>query len=197
MENTHSIIRAQTRRCNSASQLEKNVKAVFLGKEKQLDFRNNFGHARGFYFSQNQLKNLKTNCAGHLSNILQSIANNPSNKASLQFNNSKRKHVIKKAVMPDLFGQNLMTETIPQLGFQSKTPPSEDVKCDLPNCPITNEHQSWSVFQRCGHSFHDCCVDENYCPICKQFLDRKIQDLVKTIQDCIFDEHPTEQQRML
>ena len=165
--------------------LKKKVKAVFLGKEKQLDLRNNFGHARGFYFSQNQMKNLKTNCVGHLSNILQSIANNPS-KASLQFNNSKQKNVIKKAVMPDLFGQQ---ETILSLGFQSKTPPSEDVKCDLPNCPITNEHQpyAWSVFQECGHSFHDCCVDENYCPICKQFLDRKIQDLVKTLQHCIFD----------
>jgi hypothetical protein len=89
--------------------------------------------------------------------------------------------------MPDLFGTTVMTETVLPLGFQSKTLPSEDVKCDLPNCSITDEQQPWSIFKGCGHSFHDCCVDDNYCPICKQFLNRKIQELGKTIQDGIFD----------
>ena len=184
VENTHSIIRAQTRHCDSASQLEKKVKAIFQGKEKQSDFRNSFGRAQEPYFSHNELKNLKTNCAGHLSSVLQSIAKNPS-KSSVQYNNGKQ--ITKKAVIPDLFGTNVMTETVLPLGFQSKTPPSEDVKCDLPNCIITDEQQPWSIFQGCGHSFHDCCVDDNFCPICKQFLDGKIQDLGKTIQDGIFD----------
>ena len=89
--------------------------------------------------------------------------------------------------MPDLFGTTVMTETVLPLGFQSKTLTSEDVKCDLPNCSITDEQQPWSIFKGCGHSFHDCCVDDNYCPICKQFLNRKIQELGKTIQDGIFD----------
>ena len=184
VENTHSVIRAQTRHCDSASQLQKKVKAIFQGKEKQADFRNNFGHTQESYFSQNQLKNLKTNCAAHLSNILQSIASNPC-KSSVQCNNGKK--ITKKAVMPDLFGTTVMTETVLPLGFQSKTLPSEDVKCDLPNCSITDEQQPWSIFKGCGHSFHDCCVDDNYCPICKQFLNRKIQELGKTIQDGIFD----------
>lgn len=184
VENAHSIIRAQTRHSDTANQLKKKVKAIFQGKEKQSEFRNKFGHEQKSYFSQNQLKNLKTNCARHLSNILQSIADNPS-KSSVQCNNGKK--TTKKAVLPDLFGLNVMTETVLPLGFQSNTPPSEEVKCDMPHCPITDEQQQWTILQGCGHSFHDCCIDEHYCPICKQFLDEKIHDLGKAIQDGIFD----------
>jgi hypothetical protein len=85
-----------------------------------------------------------------------------------------------------MFGTNVMPQTVLPLGFQSKISISEDAKCDLPNCQITDNHQPWTILRGCGHSFHECCIDEYYCPICKQFLDEKVKDLGKTIQDGIF-----------
>jgi hypothetical protein len=78
-----------------------------------------------------------------------------------------------------MFGTNVMPQTVLPLGFQSKISISEDAQCDLTNCQITDNHQPWTILRGCGHSFHECCIDEYYCPICKQFLDEKVKDLGK------------------
>ena len=73
VENAHSIIRAQIRHCDSAEQLQRKVKSIFQSKEKQADFRDNFTQAQESYFSQNQLKALKTKSVGHLFAVIQSM----------------------------------------------------------------------------------------------------------------------------
>ena len=63
VENTHSILRAQTKSSDSADQLRKKAKTIFQSKEKQCNFRSFFTAPKQFSFSQNQLQFLKVKCA--------------------------------------------------------------------------------------------------------------------------------------
>ena len=42
MENTHSIIRSQTKPADTAAKIQKRVKGIFQSKSKQANFRLNF-----------------------------------------------------------------------------------------------------------------------------------------------------------
>ena len=45
-ENTHSIIRAQTKPSDTASKLQQRAKSIFQSKAKQTNFRSTFTHAK-------------------------------------------------------------------------------------------------------------------------------------------------------
>jgi hypothetical protein len=77
-----------------------------------------------------------------LSDILGRIGHNPS---SSYVQHKSGKKTATKPVLPDMFAANVMPETVLPLGFQSKTPPSEDANGDLPNCQITDEYQHWTT----------------------------------------------------
>ena len=53
VENTHSIIRAQTQPCDTAETLRQRAKRIFRSKSKQVHFRSNFTPPKQFSFSQN------------------------------------------------------------------------------------------------------------------------------------------------
>ena len=59
VENTHSILRAQTKPSDSADELRKKAKQIFASKEEQATFRSAFTSTSRFSFSQNQLQVLK------------------------------------------------------------------------------------------------------------------------------------------
>lgn len=185
VENTHSIIRAQTRHCDSAQQLNRKVKAIFQSKEKQSQFRSNFSTPKEYSFSQNQLKYLKFNCATLLTNVIKSIANNLINSSIVYKCQKKGTMTVH---LPQIFGNIAMTETVLPLGFHGKTPPEQEVQCDLPTCQIGDENEEWAILHGCGHSFHSICIgDNNSCPLCTEFLNEKVKQLGKTIQDGIVD----------
>lgn len=69
VENTHSILRAQTSPTDTADQLRKKSKTIFQSKEQQSNLRSFFTAPRQFSFSQNKLQFLEVKCAQLLSTM--------------------------------------------------------------------------------------------------------------------------------
>lgn len=76
VENTHSIIRAQTRHSDTAAQLVNKVKSIFVSKTKQANFHLNFTPPKHFAFSHGQLKYLKLKSSEFLTTTLEEIIKN-------------------------------------------------------------------------------------------------------------------------
>ena len=77
VENTHRILRAQTKPSDSADELRNKAKEIFQSKEQQATFRSAFTSPSQFSFSQNQLQFLKVKCAQVISSMLKRIATTP------------------------------------------------------------------------------------------------------------------------
>ena len=77
VENTHSILRAQTKPSDTADELRKKAKAIFQSKEKQSNFRSFFTSPKQFSFSHNKLQFLKAKCAKVLTVMVKKIAQAP------------------------------------------------------------------------------------------------------------------------
>ena len=77
VENTHSILRAQTKPSDNADQLRQRAKIIFQSKEKQSNFRSYFTAPKHFSFSQNQLQFLKVKCAQVIFSILKQLSQKP------------------------------------------------------------------------------------------------------------------------
>ena len=176
VENTHSIIRAQTKHSDTALLLTRKVKSMFQSKAKQMHFRSIFTPPKHFSFSHGQLKYLKLKCARFLADILAAVRNNPSHTSFHFSMNKKRKKIT--VIMPEVFGKKRMDDVILPLGFHGERPPDEDMHCDLPGCK--EERGEWSILQGCWHSFHDKCLQNlSHCPLCKKLLESKIDELGK------------------
>ena len=184
VENTHSVIRAQTKHSDTAAILTRKVKSIFQSKAKQVNFRSIFTPPKQFSFSHGQLKYLKLKCSGFLANVLSGIRNNPSNTT---FHLSKKKNQRKLTVtMPEVFGKKQMNEIVLPLGYHGERPPDEDMKCDLPSCKVKSGESS--ILQGCWHSFHDECLGGlTHCSLCKKTLEKKIDELGKVAKDGIFN----------
>jgi len=108
VENTHSILRAQTKSSDSASQLSQKAKSIFESKSRQTNFRSVFTPPKNFSFSQSQLQFLKAKCAKFLTTIIEAIVKNP---WSSEFVNNK------KVVLPNVFGKDPVKMTVLPLGY--------------------------------------------------------------------------------
>ena len=65
--------------------------------------------------------------------------------------------------------------------------PEVGCRCDISSCQVHAE--PWELFEGCGHSFHNICLQETgSCPLCKQFLSQKVQELGSVARDAIL--HP-------
>ena len=131
VENTHSIIRAQTRHSDTATQLVNKVKSIFVSKTKQANFRLNFTPPKHVSFSHGQLKYLKLKSSQFLTATLEEIIKDQS---STTLHYPKKKDGKVQVIMPHLFGNKIMKENILPMSFLSDTPPNENTKCDLPAC---------------------------------------------------------------
>ena len=183
VENTHSVIRAQTQPSDTADKLQQRAKSIFQSKTKQANFRSNFTPPKQFSFSQQQLKYLKVRCAEFLTNIF--IVINEHIGCASTFIRRKTRYVH----LPHIFGQAEVKSTALPLGFSAKQEPNQDCICDLHLCNVNDSNEPWKIFQGCWHSFHVKCLnDTNFCPICHGFLQTKLRELGKTAQDAIL--HP-------
>ena len=124
VENTHSILRAQTKSSDTAEQLTNKAKSIFQSKERQANFRSHFTPPKLFTFSQGQLKLLKAKCAKFLVNVLKKIHNKPQS-ASLLYNSKGNPHTPTHVILPDLFGNEPVKSTVLPLGYQGEHIPDE------------------------------------------------------------------------
>ena len=120
LENTHSIIRAQTRHSDIRAQTRHS-------KTKQANFRLNFTPPKHFAFSHGQLKYLKLKSSEFLTTTLEEIIKNQS---STTLHYPKKKNGKVKVTMPQLFGNKMMKENILPMSFLSDTPSNENTKCE-------------------------------------------------------------------
>ena len=109
VENTHRIIRAQTKPSDTAEQLKKKAKSIFQSKAKQENFRASYTLPKSFSFSHNQLKYLKVKCAEALCVIFESISQ-CIGKGSF----FSKTHV----TLPTFFQKNLVKTIVLPLGYQ-------------------------------------------------------------------------------
>ena len=83
--------------------------------------------------------------------------------------------------------------TILPLGYHCNIKPDNTKNCDLPGCNISTPNESWSILTRCFHSFHCKCLDESTsCPLCKDFLQKKVQELGEIAKEAILHPHATD-----
>ena len=142
----HSIIRAQTRHSDTATQLVNKVKSIFVSKTKQANFRQNFTPTKHFSFSHGQLKYLKLKSSQFLTATLEEIIKDQSTPL-LYF--PKKKEGKAQVVMPHLFGNKTMKENILPMSFLSDNPSNENTKCDLPACKVDDDSEDWFVLTGC------------------------------------------------
>ena len=184
MENTHSILRAQTKPSDNADQLRQRAKIIFQSKEKQSNFRSYFTAPKDFSFSQNQLQFLKVKCAQVLFSILKQLSQKPG-EASIT---SKGRNMYVK--LPAMCPNDLMKTNVLPLGCQCAVQLDSTKTCDIPGCQITCVlDENWVLFNGCFHSFHKVCLKESTsCPLCQQFLHKKVWELGNIAKQAIL--HP-------
>ncbi len=180
VENTHSILRAQTKPSDTAEKLTNRAKSIFESKERQANFRSIFTPPKQFSFSQQQLQFLKAKCAQFLTNILSLIHSKPGSASMTK--EKKTRYVC----LPDVFGIIKMKYIVLPLGFNSTTVPNENCRCDNKSCTVNNPNESWQLFQGCWHSFHKTCLNgTSCCPLCKKLLTHKVQELGLVAKEAI------------
>ena len=183
VENTHSILRAQTKSSDSADQLRKKAKTIFQSKEKQCNFRSFFTAPKQFSFSHNQLQFLKVKCAQLLSSIFKQLSQTPGQSS---FSSEGRSRYV---TLPAVCSNNPMKTNVLPLGFHCVIKPDPTKTCDLPECEISEPDEEWVLFNGCFHSFHNVCIKESTsCPLCRHFLQQKVKELSKIAKQAIL--HP-------
>ena len=161
VENTHSILRAQTKPSDSADELRNKAKQIFESKEQQATFRSAFTSPSQFSFSQNQLQFLKVKCAQVLSSMLTRIATTPGQSSFSTKGNSTT-----QVKFPTICANNPIKSTALPLGYQGKVKPDATKQCDLPECTVSSQNDDWTVLTGCFHSFHNTCLNGlNSCPL--------------------------------
>ena len=147
-----------------------------------MNFRSTFTPSKQFTFSLQQLQFLKTKCAQFLTTIISKIHSHPEPVSKTV------KKRTKYVCLPDLFGPVDMRYTVLPLSYHSSVEPEEGCRCDISSCQVENDAEPWELFEGCGHSFHNICLQETGCPLCKQFLSQKVQELGSVARDAIL--HP-------
>ncbi|KAJ7377771.1 hypothetical protein OS493_026907 [Desmophyllum pertusum] len=187
VENTHSILRAQTKSSDTADQLRKKAKSIFQSKDKQSNFRSFFTAPKQFSFSHNQLQFLKVRCAQLLSSMLKKISQSPG-QSSFSSRNRSSKSAPSHVTLPTMCSNNPMKTSVLPLGYHGEFKPDQTRKCDLPECQISSKDEDWTLLDGCFHSFHIACLNKSTsCPLCREFLQKKVKDLSEIAQQAILN----------
>ncbi|KAL9975508.1 hypothetical protein ACROYT_G012677 [Oculina patagonica] len=188
VENTHSILRSQTKDYDTPDDLRKKAKSIFQSKEKQSHFRSFFTAPKQFSFSHNQLQFLKVKCAQLLSTMFRKISQGPGQSrfsSQSRSSTSAPTHVTLPTMAPN---SSMKTNVLP-LGYHADIKPDPTKKCDLPECNMSTQEENWTILHGCCHSFHDrCLAGSTSCPLCKDFLKQKVNELGEIAKQAIL--HP-------
>ena len=181
VENTHGVIRAQTRHSETATQLVNKVKSIIVSKTKQTNFHSHFTPPKHFSFSHGQLKYLKLKSSEFLTATLQEITKN---QLCTTLHYPKKKDGKVKVTKAQFFGNNMKGNILP-VSFLSETPSNENTKCDLPACQVDDDNEDRSVLTGCWHSFHNVCMENLTCPLCKKAINQKVEELGNIAKEAI------------
>ena len=187
VENTHSILRAQTNSSDTAADLTKKAKSSFQSKVKQSNFRSYFTPPKQFSFSHDQLRYLKVRCAQTLSSLIIKLSSSPG--SSMFCNRNAKVHDCTHILLPNLCSDTPMKTKVLPLGFNTSIKPEANKRCDLPGCLHSGEE--WKILNGCWHSFHAACLEGfTGCPLCKEYLKEKIKQLGEIAKDAILTPTP-------
>ena len=178
VENTHSILRAQTKPYYSVEQLVQKSKSIFASKSEQHNFRSAFTPPQYYSFASKQLNSLKVKAATILKCI---FVDKSKNLCNGNFD-----------VDSQLWGSEAIPRHCLPLGFHAKIVPNSNKHCDLPGCTANDTSKPWKGFDGCWYAFHESCVDGKVtCPICKLNIRKEITRLAsvakKAVSNPLFD----------
>ena len=192
VENTHSILRAQTKPSDTADELRKKANAIFQSKEKQSNFKSFFTSPKQFSFSHNQLQFLKVKCTKVLTDTVKKNCTGPGRGFFFYVQRQENYwscDISDPPCVPTYQPRPpfcLLDTTVISSLTTTK-------KCDLPGCNISTPNESWPILTGCFHSFHCKCLDESTsCPLCKDFLQTKVQELGEIAKEAILHPHATD-----
>ena len=118
VENFHSVLRARTNETDTAEQIRKKAKEIDNCKKELHEFQSSFVPPRKFNFSKKRIDNLKARAAEFLVNRFEAIHSNPG-MASQQPRQFRQRKIITKWLLPNLFGNQVVTNKVLPLGFSS------------------------------------------------------------------------------
>ena len=163
----------------------KKAKAIFQSKEKQSNFRSFFTSPKQFSFSHNQLQFLKVKCAKVLTDMLKKNCTGPGRGFFFYVQRQENWSCnISHHVFQHISQDHHSVSWIP-LWYQAW----QQQKMWLTRV----QNESWSILTGCFHSFHCKCLDESTsCPLFKDFLKKKVQELGEIAKEAILHPHATD-----
>ena len=115
VENFHSVLRARTHETDNAAQIQEKAKEIDACKDEMKEFQSSFVPPRKFNFSRKRVDTLKARAAEFLVSKFEAIHSQPG-RASRQ---PRQKKDLTKWLLPNLFGDKVLTNKLLPLGFSS------------------------------------------------------------------------------
>lgn len=126
VENFHSLLRARTRETDTGEQLNLKAKEIDACKHELHLFKSMFVPPRKFSFCQKKITSLKIKAAKFLTTKFESILAHPEAAKPLPRAARQRKNV-SKWILPNLFGDEPVTNIVLPLGYTSvDNPPNPE-----------------------------------------------------------------------
>lgn len=150
VENTHSILRAQSKPSDTAEQLR---------KKQQANFRSHFTSPSQFSFSQNQLQFLKVKCAQILCSMF--TLSSPGQSSFFSSRNTGMLHVT-HVKFPYICQNNPVKMSVSPLGYHTQVRTDQTKQCDLPDCENSNPNEDRILLTGCFHSFYKMLFHAHY-----------------------------------
>eukprot|EP00112_Aurelia_sp_Birch-Aquarium-sp1_P025550 Seg855.2 transcript_id=Seg855.2/GoldUCD/mRNA.D3Y31 product="hypothetical protein" protein_id=Seg855.2/GoldUCD/D3Y31 len=122
VENFHSVLRARTKEGNTGDQINFKAKEIYACKHELHSFKSRFVPPKKYNFSNKRVDQLKIKAAQYLTGKCQEINENLGAATVLERAPRQRKDVVKWK-LPNLFGDETVTNKVLPLGFISQENP--------------------------------------------------------------------------
>lgn len=124
VENFHSVLRRRTKETDTADEISNKAKEIDACKHNLQSFQSVFVPPRKFNFSRKRINKLKANAAEFITLKFEFLYSHPG-MAVLQPRAPRQPKDTTKWKLPNLFGENIVTNRVLPLGFTSmETPPN-------------------------------------------------------------------------
>ena len=118
VENFHSVLRARTNEKDTAEQIQEKAKEIDACKKEMHEFQSAFVPPKKFNFSRKSIDNLKAKAAEFLFTKFEALHLQPG-RASQQPRQPRQRRDTTKWCLPNLFGNQVVTNRVLPLGFSS------------------------------------------------------------------------------
>ena len=118
VENFHSVLRARTSVSDTAEQIREKAKEIDACKNEMHEFQSSFVPPRKFNFSRKRINIMKTTAAEFLVGKFKAIHSQPG-RATQQPRQPRQRKDLTKWLLPNLFGNQVVTNRVLPLGFSS------------------------------------------------------------------------------